>query len=498
MITNITLSKFKAFLDLPALELRPITILCGTNSCGKSSILQSILLAKQTAEGEAPQQKLLLNGRYAHLGTFDNIIHGKEPKGSVTLKFNFSFDRTSPGKSKRGAMPLFFYIRDLFPRHIVDHNTNTCIGSISITYKAMDRPLHPGATCAIERYEFSVALKKENGEIQDGAKFTINATAPEKFMIEWERVPNRYSISHKAGSEELTSGKTFGRVTFSNLAPVNIEAQRGDDEDAQPLRLPAFHRISLITQHIFAGVTYIGPLRDEPARRYIFDNEVLEIGSKGENAAYLLLNEESDIVDGHYITSNDERSFLPIPPRPLGEITRIWLSKMGINKFGPELSKDIVHLNLESNASQGTTVSIADVGFGVSQIFPIILEGVRMPRGGTLLLEQPEIHLHPKLQMELGDFFISLAHGGRNIIAETHSDHLINRLVRRIIEDETGKLAKLINIYFISNTEIGSIATPIEVSPTRGITNWPVDFFDQAANEQELIMRALSARYTQK
>ena len=74
MLESIASDNFKSFEELPELRIKPITILCGTNSCGKSSILQSILLLKQTVESKNPNQTLLLNGRFVHLGTFDNII----------------------------------------------------------------------------------------------------------------------------------------------------------------------------------------------------------------------------------------------------------------------------------------------------------------------------------------------------------------------------------------------------------------------------------------
>ena len=107
-----------------------------------------------------------------------------------------------------------------------------------------------------------------------------------------------------------------------------------------------------------------------------------------------------------------------------------------------------------------------------------------MEAGQTLLLEQPEIHLHPKLQMQLADFFIAMAINKKNTIIETHSEHVINRLVRRSLEDD--KFAKLINIYFINEK---SEIEKIKIDKTKGIVNWPKDFFDQAADEQKEILK---------
>lgn len=163
---------------------------------------------------------------------------------------------------------------------------------------------------------------------------------------------------------------------------------------------------------------------------------------------------------------------------------------MNIKGFEPDLQSEIIQLKMDTNSNCVTKVNIADVGFGVSQIFPILLEGLRMQKNGTLLLEQPEIHLHPNLQMQMADYFISLALSKKNLIIETHSDHIINRLVRRIVEDKNSELDNLISIYFVSNSDKGAKLEEVIIDPLRGIANWPVGFFDQTATEQEKIMLA--------
>jgi predicted ATPase len=92
--------------------------------------------------------------------------------------------------------------------------------------------------------------------------------------------------------------------------------------------------------------------------------------------------------------------------------------------------------------------------------------------------------------MQLSDYFIALALSGKKVMVETHSDHIINRLVRRIVEDDTGRLKDLIGIYFISATDSGSVYEEVCIDENFGVTNWPVDFFDQTALEQEKILKA--------
>ncbi len=251
-----------------------------------------------------------------------------------------------------------------------------------------------------------------------------------------------------------------------------------------------FNYTNLFLKEIFNSYTYIGPLRGVPERRYIYEDEVLEIGTKGENAAYIYYTELDNIIDNYFIYDNKRNTFLKRKDKKLEYGINEWLNLLSIKGFKVEEFNEVIRLNLNSSFTDKTIVNIADVGFGVSQIFPIILEGLRVKKDSTLLLEQPEIHLHPNLQMQLADFFISLVLSNKRVIIETHSDHIINRLVRRIVEDKTNTLNDLIGIYFFKQTEEGTKAEEICIDEKHGIINWPDDFFDQTAREQELIIRA--------
>ena len=93
--------------------------------------------------------------------------------------------------------------------------------------------------------------------------------------------------------------------------------------------------------------------------------------------------------------------------------------------------------------------------------------------------------------MKLADFILSVALSGGNLIIETHSEHFINRIVRRIVEDETGMLNSLVGINFVKNSDKGSKIEKITLSENDGIENWPDEFFDQAAGEHQKIMNAI-------
>ena len=115
---------------------------------------------------------------------------------------------------------------------------------------------------------------------------------------------------------------------------------------------------------------------------------------------------------------------------------------------------------------------------------------MRTREGETIILEQPEIHLHPSLQSKLADFFICMAKSGKKLVIETHSEHLINRLCLRIAQEESGEVKELLNTLFVSfdNKQQTSIVKPIQINEFGEIENWPVGFFDE--NDARDLMEA--------
>src|SRR5690606_17010608 len=116
-------------------------------------------------------------------------------------------------------------------------------------------------------------------------------------------------------------------------------------------------------------------------------------------------------------------------------------------------------------------VLITDVGFGVSQILPVLVLCFYAPEGSTLILEQPEIHLHPRIQAGLADVFIdAIKRRGVQIILESHSEHLLRRLQRRIAEEQIA--ADDVALYFIEMKRGQSVLRPLDVDMFGNIRNW--------------------------
>lgn len=153
-------------------------------------------------------------------------------------------------------------------------------------------------------------------------------------------------------------------------------------------------------------------------------------------------------------------------------------------------SFDVVEIARGSNRWQvnvrtqkkGSEVLLTDVGFGVSQVLPVITLLYYVPEGATVILEQPELHLHPLAQAELTDAIVQAAlHRNIQVIVESHSEHLLLRLQRRIAEEEIS--AEDVKLYFCDAGTGQSVATPLELDLYGNILNWPDRFMGDSFSE---------------
>lgn len=461
MLKKISLKNFKGFQTLDNLEFKPITILCGTNSSGKSSILKSLLLMQQTMNGQQLASSLLLNGKLVKLGTFENIIYNHDANNEITISLSFNFEDSQKVLKRTRIKSM---IRDFFNIDINKNpNFNICF-SFSFK-KILD----------------NICLSYLNIEGND-VFFELTYKENSKYILKYKNLFECEKKNDCKNNGNMEVEAVFNNPLFPNIIIPLLDKDRAQKEDFLIRRHIDMmcHYSNVVLDYLLDQINYIGPLRKEPARRYIYEDEVLSIGNKGENTAYIYAKEKNNKIDAYFY--NEVKNTFDYDSVKLSTALNRWLKTMNIIDFDNNQRNEIIRLNVKSNS--GVKVDISDVGFGVSQILPILVEGLRMNEGQTLLLEQPEIHLHPKLQMQLTDFFIAMAKNNKNTIIETHSEHIINRLVRRCLEDD--EIRKMINIYFIdenSNIEL------IKINKKIGIENWPKNFFDQAANEQKEILK---------
>jgi hypothetical protein len=238
----------------------------------------------------------------------------------------------------------------------------------------------------------------------------------------------------------------------------------------------------------FSAIRYLGPLRDDPKPVYAMAGAVdpTDVGAKGQfTAAVLDLNAN---VEVSYVPPGASD---PVNAR-LAEAVRSWLVHFDMAEHVRTSDEPKVGYRLLVRPTGiRSYVDLTNVGVGLSQLLPILVCTLASRPGNLLLFEQPELHLHPAVQSQLGDFFIAAGRAGRQCVVETHSEYLINRIRLRIAESEPGSdLESLSTIHFVERPAAASTFRSINVNGFGAILDWPKGFFDQSPNEAEQILKA--------
>jgi predicted ATPase len=209
------------------------------------------------------------------------------------------------------------------------------------------------------------------------------------------------------------------------------------------------------------------------------------IGLKGENTAAVLNAYENEPVD--YIPSDrftqevlEHDEAKSKQKATLKQAVEDWLRYLGLGKEIEITERpEGIYLRIvppDSDVPQ----DLIHLGVGVSQVLPILVMCLLAQSGSTILLEQPELHLHPKVQAELGDFFISMALLDKQCIIETHGEHWLNRIRWRVAAMKQEWLRKMTNIYFMNRVEGATRTQQIRIDKFGLVSDWPQGFFDQA------------------
>ncbi|HBG75207.1 MAG: hypothetical protein A2X25_12850 [Chloroflexi bacterium GWB2_49_20] len=268
------------------------------------------------------------------------------------------------------------------------------------------------------------------------------------------------------------------------------------ENSVQINQLPSYlsYAVRFIESVFSNRVKYLGPLRDEPKPLYPLATSVdpADIGLKGEfTAAVLDLNKERKIK---YIpTSNftEPNVGSDVISRSLEAAVIDWLQYMGVaEKIHTEDSGKYGHKLQVTTPGTSVFHDLTHVGVGISQVLPILVMCLLAEPDTTLIIEQPELHLHPKVQTLLGDFFLSMAILGKQCIIETHSEYIINRLRFRAAGAQAETISSLMKMYFVEKKGENSVFRPVDVNKYGAIKDWPEGFFDQSQRAAEEILRA--------
>lgn len=520
MINSISFKNYKAF-SSGSLELKPITILLGSNSSGKSSLLQLFLLIEQTMNNPEPYESALkLNGRFINLGEDENLIKDKDLSKTLNIEFSFK------------ALPYIQKLQLLLKT--VDHQL-TQIGRMieRIKNKESDQ---------LDILEYTIFNKQYESFINEVQSIEYSHQPIESEIYKNKSLIFDYMISHHNflfedfADKKITTNQKLSiyKDIFTFLEPLkNLYSESGVlgynlkynpqtrkiEVEEQYVEINNKSLIKFTSKDISSDILDFELLKkhsDSLVNSFEYDALKLDEKSKNSVSRYIvfLLNEAYNIVADNFENKNINY-VSPLRAHPqryylldeanintslntqsgtsLAEILKkntqinsrvnTWLKKFGLKVTVKEF-KDIIH-NIKIHQND-LDLDITDVGFGISQVLPILVQGFMSNNRSLTLIEQPEIHLHPKMQADLADLFIDIVKLAadkkgkikKSLLIETHSEYLLKRLRRRISE---GKLSsKDIAIYFIEprdkDNKDSALIKNIEISKD-GSFEWPKDFY---------------------
>ena len=399
MITELSVQDFKSWRDTGKLQIAPLTGFFGANSSGKTSILQTLLMLKQTVERPPDWNGVIDFGddsSLVNLGSFDDLIH--QHKRDIPLKISLSWKLAKKLniESIEGVDTLSFELS-------VFDNENSVPG-LSFNYK----------------------IGEKNLAVDWNGQDVLLISVPVELKYHDESLFRCYGVrsAHYHNQEVFSSLQT----RFENL---------------------------------FCSIRYLGPLREYPRRRYAWQGKHSPgVGQHGEDMVTALFSGRIQLCS-------------------LEEQIPQWLQRLDLidsYRLNPIRDTEKDYEFLVRKYKGGPEVRLTDVGFGVSQVLPVLVLCYYVPEGSILILEQPEAHLHPKVQSDLADLLIEVVKNRQlQIILESHSEHLILRLMRRIAEEQIS--ADDTAFYFCEMNEGVSEIERLNVDNYGNITNWPQNFF---------------------
>lgn len=509
MIKCLYIENFKAFSKFQKVNMAPITLIYGPNSGGKSSLIQSLMLMKQSfGDGHRPSSKLIPRGELVDLGTFKSILHGHNTRRKLQIGVTYQdmqggqirrYPHYLPRSLERTTLMGFQSAREPGTRR------QTSSELVTVTYNLGRQSLSEGFALNLKRVnEVPTALLGRSSSPVEPDVFTwADDTSAESFgkylLLSARRRTQspREVVASEGGKasedvallpeeQEFLSILKTSYVVSPGLLPRVILTPDGENIRFVNATRAGVGSLAWFLDS-FTGelaeciskVSYLGPLRSHPARHYLrYGGRVETVGSKGENTPQVIVSEGKEIKQ---------------------QINR-WFSKFDIpylitpRHFGNETAGEIISINL---VDKNTKVEVApsDVGFGIGQLLPIIVEGF-VSRNRTICVEQPEIHLHPRLQAHLADFLISTsvrAESERSPnerpynnqwIIETHSESLMLRLQRRIKEGVIRPSDVSVVYVEPSQNGTGSKVHHLALDDDgEFIDEWPDGFFEESYDE---------------
>lgn len=449
-ISEVTVKNFKAFAEKRQhMPLKPLTLVYGPNSSGKSSLLQAVALAREAVingAGTLDAHKTQLVGQAIDLGGFQQYVHRREMVRNVNLGFRLDLATNE----------------QVFIEFV--------IGFTPDMESQLPDDLIYTKHCSV----------RQNGRIIVSFQFDQSGMGT---LEAYDRDHRYFSRGNTHSYHvEVPRGKLFPDFDSGNSTKNKVWLS-----DSCPRLID---RIKTVFSRDLRSMLYLGPLRYFPDRDFAnaLNNQNPDWISGGAwTWDHICKNEELRDIINEWLSAKDRlRTPYRLAVHRLGELSE----SDGTGLHSNSLPMDRLRLiDMRTN----TTVSHKDVGIGVSQILPILATTLSA-EGALIAIEQPELHLHPAIQAELADVFLCSALQRKNtVVVETHSEVLVLRILRRIresTESAAGYVPRLgvrpddVCVIYVQPTDSGSrvLEIPLTSDGEFGET-WPDGFFPEQSQE---------------
>jgi predicted ATPase len=505
MITALELENFKGVSNRTRIELGPLTLLFGANNAGKSTILQALLFLLEALEsGRADIDRTELGGTQVNLGGFQRIVHRHELNRDIVIRVEFDTPGSLNCFDRALADVVFDDLDDDMERAWVEikcswwsttageapYITSFAVGQweqpepILIVRLERERLLVPGEPYFVEvnLLHPALSLPEPTALVEElGWRSFATTQDIEHFQFPVSRSDRLSAVPSLVEPIRLITAEP-DPDSSSHTPTDTTDAVRSEIQTLIEMLAIGVPR-QLVEQ--LRAATYIGSLRAVPDRAHLYSGRIDRLewadGLAGWEA---LLSDREDLVErvNGWLTR-------------LGAICQIRVQRL----YEPEASaeqisaehSDVMARRLLLDVGTGTAVLPREVGAGISQLVPIIVAAVCQPGNRFLMTEQPELHVHPALQVELGDLFIE-ASKDRQLLIETHSEHLILRLLKRIRQTHENELPFKalplkpadLTVLYVQSTAQGSEVVPIPVTDEGDFAvRWPQGFFAERVEE---------------
>jgi len=435
-ITRLRLRNFKSFADSGDIPLAPLTVIFGRNNTGKSSILQSLLLLRQTLDAAGYGARLNLAGPAYAAGSFSDLVHKHLTKQHITIEASVA---TVDGRD---------------------------IGEIELEF-ASDEPNSPRLTRLKVAGKYAEVLEIRRG---------VGAGGPYELLIGGENLGKEKSADFRFSVTDF--------LPYIGIGVPKVGRPRAAHEKA---RNASRHALRLFRESL-RSIRAVGAFRSEPARRYEFHGRLPgSFASGGEDVVNALIEDQTRRRRPGELTKDVNRWLKTVggvrllPIRSISKAARIY------------------ELRLKDETRSRQWANFADVGFGIGQALPVFVEGLRTAEGGTFLAQEPEIHLHPDAQLGMADFLVALVRSKRRVLVETHSENILLRIRHSVLGVSGAKNGRRrltprdISIIYVDKGRDGdSHARQLHVDELGQIPDWPANFMGESTRERMDIMEKMA------